>query len=98
LKIFGRESQKARIARFQVGLVDKDDKGDLFVSLLACLIEAENTITQVLFFKFKEAKASFRSNTAKVSINRRSLADLSPTIREKIRAYQTNYLSSIVDL
>src|SRR5262245_38631239 len=43
LKIFGRESQKARIARFQVGLVDKDDKGDLFVSLLACLIEAENT-------------------------------------------------------
>jgi len=98
LTIFSRESQKAKIARFQVGLVEKEEAGDVFVSLVACLIEAQNAITQVLFFKYKNAKASFRANTGKISINRPSLIDLGPGIRSKVRAYQTDYLSTIVDL
>ncbi len=96
--IFSRETQKARIARFQIGLVEKDGSGDVFVSLLACLIEAQSSITQVLFFKFREANASFKANSAKVSINRAALTDLGPTIRSKIRAYQADYLSSIADI
>ncbi len=98
LTIFSRESQKAKIARFQIGLVEKQEAGDVFVSLLACLIEAQNAITQVLFFKYKNAKASFRANSGKISINRPSLIDLGPAIRSKVRAYQTDYLSTIVDL
>jgi len=35
LTIFNRESQKAKIARFQIGLVEKQEAGDVFVSLLA---------------------------------------------------------------
>jgi hypothetical protein len=96
--IFSRESQKAKIARFQIGLVEKQEAGDVFVSLLACLIEAQNTITQVLFFKFRDAKARFRANGAKISINRASLTDLGPAIRTKVRAYQTDYLSTILDV
>lgn len=98
MTIFSREAQKAKVARFQIGLVEKEEAGDVFVSLLACLIEAHNTITQVLLFKFKDARASFRANNAKVSINRASLVDLGPAIRGKIRAYQADYLSTIVDL
>lgn len=98
LTIFSRESQKAKIARFQIGLVEKEEAGDVFVSLLACLIEAKNDITQVLFFKFKDAKASFRANSAKVSINHASLIDLGPAIRSKVRAYQTDYLSTVLDV
>lgn len=98
MTIFSRESQKAKIARFQIGLVEKQEGGDVLVSLLACLIEAQNRITQVLFFKFKDAKASFRANSAKISINHPSLTDLGPAIRSKVRAYQADYLSSIIDL
>lgn len=98
ITIFNRESQKAKIGRFQIGLVDKEENGDVFVSLLGCLIEAENTITQVLFFKFKQANARFKANSAKVSINRASLSELGPAIRTKTRAYQADYLSSIVNL
>jgi hypothetical protein len=98
MTLFNRESQKARLARFQIGLVEKEENSDIFVSLLACLIEAHNDITQVLFFKFKNAGATFRANSGKVSINRTSLNDLGPSIRDKIHAYQTNYLSSILDL
>jgi hypothetical protein len=62
------------------------------------VIEAENNITQVLFFKFKNARASFKADSTKVSINRAALTDLGPAIRNKIRAYQTDYLSSIQDI
>jgi hypothetical protein len=98
ITIFSRETQKAKIVRFQVGLVEKEESSDVFVSLLACLIEAENNINQVLFFKFKNARASFKADSAKVSINRAALTNLGPTIRNKIRAYQTDYLSSIQDI
>lgn len=98
ITIFSRESQKARMARFQVGLVENNTAGDVFVSLLSVLIEAEHNITQVLFFKFREAHASFRATNAKVSINRQALADLGPTIRSKVRAWQADYVSTILDL
>lgn len=96
--IFSRDSQKAKIARFQIGLVDKDPAGDVFVSLLACLIEAQDTITQLLFFKFSQANAKFSANSSKVSIDRAAFTELGPSIRTKIHAYQADYLSSIKDL
>lgn len=98
ITIFSREAQKARIARFQIGLVEKEENADVYVSLIACLIKAENEVTQVLFFKFRDAKASFKANAAKVSINRASLVDLGPLIRTKVRAYQIDYVSSITDI
>ncbi|KYF90740.1 hypothetical protein BE20_16765 [Sorangium cellulosum] len=96
--IFSRESQHANIARFQVGLVETGANDDVFVSLLACLIKANRGITQVLFFKLQKEQAAFSASSAKVSINRPSLIDLGPTIRKKVRAYQADYLSSILDL
>lgn len=96
--IFNRESQHARIARFQVGLVEADETADVLVSLLACLIEARAGITQVLVFKFRNEHASFRANHAKVSIDSSALQELLPTIRMKVRAYQTDYLSTIKDI
>jgi hypothetical protein len=98
ITIFNREVQKANMARFQIGLVSTDTNGDVFVNLVACIIRAENNITQVLFFKWKNAHASFKADTQKVSINRPSLTDLGPAIRAKIRAYQADYLSSIKDV
>jgi hypothetical protein len=96
--IFNRESARANIARFQIGLVETTEEADLFVTLLACLIEAKSTMTQVLVFKFRNAQAKFEANSSKVSVNRDSLHHLGPAIRGKVRAYQTDYVSSIKDI
>jgi hypothetical protein len=100
LTLFSRESQKANISRFQIGLVEEKDGADaqIMVSLLACVISAENTITQVLFFKFRDARAAFKASANKASLNPRSLVDLGPAIRAKVRAFQADYVSSIHDL
>jgi len=96
--IFNRESQHARIARFQIGLVETGETADVFVSMLACLIEARASVTQVLVFKFRNENASFKANSAKVSINSTALQELLPAIRTKVRAYQADYVSSIKDI
>lgn len=97
ITIFSRESQKAKLARFQIGIVENAAGGPQ-VSLMAFLIEAKSSITQVLFFKFRNDDASFKANTTKVSINAASLKDLAIAIRGKVRAYQVDYLSSIKDI
>jgi hypothetical protein len=98
LTIFSRESQHARIARFQVGLVEKGETADVFVTLLACLIEATNSVTQVLVLKFRNENARFSANSAKVSINERAFREILPAVRTKVRAYQADYVSSIRDI
>jgi hypothetical protein len=98
IRIFGRESQKAHMAHFQIGLVEKEEASDVLVRLLACFIDAENDLTQVLFFKLKKANASFTAKTEEISINRPSIVDLAPVIKNKVRAYQFDYLSTILEV
>ena len=79
-------------------LVETDEKGDVFVSLLACLIQSDVTFTHVLFFNYRQAHATFKARANKVSINRDSLQALHADIVAKTRAYQKSFLSSVEDL
>jgi hypothetical protein len=97
IRIFTRESQAARIARFQLGGVEQH-AGTISISMLACLIEAASAITQVLLFKFRQERASFRASHEKLATTTSSLIDLHPQLRTKVRAYQSSYLSSFADL
>jgi hypothetical protein len=97
ITIFNRESQKARIARFQIGLVESDVQ-QVTLSILGCLIQARNSITQVLFFKFRDADAGFRANSSKLTIGSGALIDVGPMIRGRVRAYQADYVGSLKDI
>ena len=81
-----------------MGLVDVGEDADIYVSMLAWVIKAKSSVTQVLFFKLKAEDVALKTNTAKVSLNRSALADLQPIIRAKVRAYQHDYVSSIKDI
>lgn len=98
IRLFSRESQHAKIARFQIGLVETNADSDVFVSLLACLILADDTETQVLFLKWRQAHATFKARGNKISIDRESMAALHPRIRAKTLDFQNAFLSSIQDL
>ncbi len=97
--IFNRESKSTRVARFQVGLVDKGATAEeVALVLVACLLEAEAGITQLLFFKLERNLASFRSNTASASAGRATLVDLSPAIATRVSAFRKDFLSGLTDL
>lgn len=96
--IFSRETTKAKIGRFQIGLTEKGADDQVFVSLIAFVIVANSDLTQLLFFKFREAGASFKANASKVSVNCSSVIELGPAVRNKVRAYQLDYISKLVNL
>jgi hypothetical protein len=96
--IFNRESKSARIARFQVGLVEKGGSDGIGLTLVACLLEAEAGITQLLFFKLQKNLASFRSNTASASASRTTLIQMNPDIATRVAAFRKDFLGGLTDL
>ncbi|WP_210526893.1 hypothetical protein [Rubellimicrobium arenae] len=98
ITIFNRESQHARTAQFQIALARQDPEQGLLVESIAFGVEATETITTVIFFKLHEQQATLRRRTGRASINTGSLDDLAPAIREKVRAFQTSYITGLPDL
>lgn len=94
--IFNRESQHSKAGRFQISVAQPDGRGGVLVTMMAFAIEAETTVTQVLFFKVKKTEATLRKNDGKASINMDALRDLREPIRRKVRDFQTSYLAGLL--
>ena len=92
------ESQKAKIARFQVGFVSADDQGDVFVSPRLPNRSSKQYYASSLFQVQGCQGYVPGGNSAKVSVNKASITDLGDAIRQKTRAYQQDYLSGILNL
>lgn len=93
--IFNRESRSANTAHFQVSTVDRDPNGDLFVALTAFAMEAQQKITQVLFFKFRKNDVKIENHAGKASINATVLAGLREQISQKLLAHSGDFVSGL---
>ena len=86
ITLFNRASQHASGATFQLGYVDVGSGGDssIGVRLLAVAIDAKNTITQVLFFKFSDAKATLRSANGQLGISNARLDSIKASVSQRV--------------
>ena len=96
--LFNRESQSANTARFQVSLVDQDERAQFLVSLMAFGLEAKTRLTQVLFFKFRSNQVTLQHYSGKVTINGQVLAGVREQIAGKLGAYTDDYVQRLPDL
>ena len=95
ITVFHRESRSAKTARFQVTLAEPDENGGLLVRLMAFGVEAEATITQVLFFRFKKNHATLRHHSGKVTINPTVLAGVRDDVAAKIAAHAKSFVAGL---
>jgi hypothetical protein len=95
ITLFHRESRSAKTARFQVTLAETDETGGLLVRLMAFGVEAEATITQVLFFRFKKNHAKLRHHAGKVTINPTVLAGVRDEVAAKIAAHTKSFVAGL---
>ena len=95
ITIFDRESRSAETARFQIALAEQDDSGQFMVSLMAFGLKADSTLTQVLFFKIRSGKVSFKHCSGKVTINEEVLAGIREKIRTKLVGRTEGYVDSL---
>ncbi|HCI13644.1 MAG TPA: hypothetical protein DFK12_06705 [Gallionellaceae bacterium] len=95
LTIFNRESRTAKSSRFQIALAEQDESGQFMVTMMAYSLEAESSITQVLFFKIRKNKVSLKHNSGKVTINESVLSSVRDKIKAKLADRVGDYVDSI---
>ena len=95
ITLFHRESQKAKVGRFQFTLVRQDSDGGLTAEAMAFALTAEKTITQILFFKLSSTSSELRRSLGSVSLNRSALSGLRPALRAKVQAHMASNLAEI---
>ena len=93
LTIFNRESRSAKAARFQIALAEQDKNGQFMVTMMAYSLQAESSITQVLFFKIRKNKVSLKHSSGKVTINEAVL----DSVRDKIKAKLADRAADYID-
>lgn len=95
ITLFHREGRTGQTARFQVSLVSADETGPFLVSLIAFGLEAQATLTQVLFFKFSSSQVRLRHNSGKVTINAELLSLVRQDIADKLKAHLTSFVAGL---
>ena len=95
ITIFDRESRKAETARFQIALAEEDEQGQFLVSMMAFGLKADSTLTQVLFFKIRSDKMSFKHCSSKVTINDEVLDGIREKVRVKLLGRTGGYIDSL---
>ena len=94
LTIFHRQSRSANTARFQVSLADGDAKGS-FLTMIAFGVSATATVTQVLFFKFKQNESTLHHQSGKLTINDKILASVREDVAGKILKFTKEFVAGI---
>lgn len=95
ITLFNRQSQKANVGSFQVTLVRPDKDSGLLAQAVAFALTAERAVTQILFFKLDHSKATLRRSQGTVSINTRTLKDLLPAMRAKLKEHSAAFIADI---
>ncbi len=95
ITLFNRESQSANTARFQVTLAEQTKDNQFLVSLMAFGLEANKTLTQVLFFKITTSEASLKHYSGKVTIDTHVLSAIRQDIKDRISGYSRDYVKNL---
>jgi hypothetical protein len=94
ITLFHRESRSANSARFQVSVADGESTGSC-LNVLAFGLEAEATVTQVLFFRFKKNKSTLQHNSSKLSINEDVLTAIRDDVAQKITKFSKDFVAGL---
>jgi hypothetical protein len=96
ISLFNRKSDQARAAGLQFAYA-AEEGGTATVTVAAFGLEAQQTITQVLFFKFTNADAKVFLRTVSMSIDGTTLTELAPEIRSRVSHFQRNFIKTLPD-
>jgi hypothetical protein len=94
ITIFDRESKQSNTARFQVSLATQDGN-DFGLSLMAFALEAQSTLTQVLFFKIRRDDVWLQQCATQVAINEDVLNGIRSRVKNKLVGNAEGFLDAL---
>ena len=95
ITLFDRASQHSHGAKFQVSFVDADAHGEPEITLFCFGIQAQRTITQVLFFKFSAQSAEVKKAEGKMGVSMSRLDSAKDLIASRVRPFIADYVTHI---
>ena len=95
ITLFDRESQRAKANQFQVSYVEVDENKVPRMTLASFELNAERSVTQVLFFKFSGASAELSHFETKMSINQSAFDNGKTIIAQRLADRSTGYLTDL---
>lgn len=94
ITLFSQESRRAEANQFQVSHA-RVVEGKPRVTLLAFELEAESSVTQILFFKFATDEAKLKHFEMNLSVNATAFDSAKAMIAARISEHITSYVSQI---
>jgi hypothetical protein len=94
ITIFDRESKQSNTARFQVSLAEQSGS-NVSLSLMAFALEAQSTLTQVLFFKIRRDKVRLQQCATQVGINKEVLDAVRGKVKSKLAGMSQDFVDSL---
>lgn len=95
IMLFNRDQESTRAARFQVALAADDGAAGCTLKLMAFVLEASTSVTQVVFFRVRLSDATLRNLSTTIAIDAAMLAALQPEVQTRVAAYQKVYIRTL---
>jgi len=95
ITLFNKQSRKGEIGRFQFTYVYPDPDHGLMAEAMAFSLKADNTLTQVLFFKLQKGQTSLRRSTGSLSIDADAMKTLQPKLASRMADYRKIYIAGV---
>jgi hypothetical protein len=95
ITLFNRRSKGATSAGLQVNAVQADNRGTASINGAAFRVEADRTLTQVLFFKFTSNRAKLYKRAISMSIDGDTLKELAATVQSRVRPFQIDFIKTL---
>ena len=95
ITIFDCESKHVKTGHFQIALAEQGENDQFLVSLMAFSLNAQSTLTNILFFKIRNDEVDLQKCSGKVTINDQVLSDVRDIVRKKITTHVSEYLANL---
>ena len=94
ITLFERESQRVSANQFQISYASVEN-GEPRITLVCFELNASHSVTQVLFFKFKNSHANLKHFEMKMSINKNVFHVAEPIVTKRIEDFVIEYIKNI---
>ncbi len=95
LTLYQRKSMNAQGGKFQMSYVDAGPGGDIALKTAFFGIEAQRTVTQVLFFRFSGQAARLKSASGAMTLSAGLLDDVAAPLQEKVAPFVVENIKNI---
>ena len=95
ITLFERESQRAQANQFQVSYVEAPGGSKPRVSLSSFALDARQSVTRVLFFRFSELRATLRYSNPILTMNEPVFNRVKDVVEERIRDQLGSFIAGI---